>query len=109
MSKAVVTKAGNYAVNKKENDEESEDKSTDSEGESETEEGVEIWEAYLGEKKGAQVKKYNLGEMSQEQQRWMKQILQKYEDIFASELDQLGRTSIVQYEINTKEDPLIKQ
>ncbi|CAG8477626.1 30363_t:CDS:2 [Gigaspora margarita] len=47
-------------------------------------EGVEIREAYLGEEKGARVKKYNLGKMSQEQQGRMRQILQKYKDIFAN-------------------------
>ncbi|CAG8498420.1 30661_t:CDS:2 [Gigaspora margarita] len=45
-------------------------------------EGVEIREAYVGKEKGAQVKKYNLGEMSQEQQERMRQILQKPEHEF---------------------------
>ncbi|CAG8537985.1 931_t:CDS:2 [Gigaspora margarita] len=135
ISKAVVTKEP-QEVNKKENNEESKDESTDSERESKTEVSEDkkeyeeekrlisqiylyckfypskldtYEEAYLGEKKRAQVKKYNLGKMLQEQRGQMKQILQKYEDIFVSELDQLGRTSIVQHEIFMEKDPLIKQ
>ncbi|CAG8710711.1 10072_t:CDS:2, partial [Gigaspora rosea] len=33
----------------------------------------------------------------------------KYNDVFAAELDQLGRTSIVQHEIHTEEGPPIKR
>ncbi|CAG8820321.1 4515_t:CDS:2, partial [Gigaspora margarita] len=58
--------------------------------------GIEMQKAYLDKEKGAQVEKYNLGEMSQEQQGRIRQILQKYENIFMTEVlsDVKARTQI---------------
>ncbi|CAG8815113.1 22458_t:CDS:2, partial [Gigaspora margarita] len=58
-------------------------------------EGIEIRWTYLGEKKSEQVKKYYLSKIIPEQQGWIKQILLKYNNIFAKVLDQLERMSIV--------------
>ncbi|CAG8672737.1 4841_t:CDS:2, partial [Ambispora leptoticha] len=48
---------------------------------------------------------YNLGNMTPEQQSRMMEVLSKYEDVFAREPNQLGRTSVVQHEIHTEEGP----
>ncbi|CAG8611632.1 4093_t:CDS:1, partial [Cetraspora pellucida] len=47
--------------------------------------------------------------MSNKQQGQMIEVLDKYKNIFANEPEQLGRTSVVQHEIHTKEGPLVKQ
>lgn len=69
----------------------------------------EDWTICLSEGTKEEDKTFNLGEMTEIQKGQMQELLDKYWDVFACEPTQLGRTTIVQYEIHVEEGPPIKQ
>ncbi|CAG8824135.1 34615_t:CDS:2, partial [Gigaspora margarita] len=119
-SKAVVTKAANYAIivgnekklSNKEADEDDDDSGSEEEEETDSDDRSKDNE-YEEENLLAQLYLYcetfNLEEISASQKEQMQELLNKYQDIFACKPAQLRRTTVVQYKIHIEEVPPIKQ
>ncbi|CAG8647813.1 9973_t:CDS:10, partial [Cetraspora pellucida] len=86
----------------------------DDEDEYDEEEGLCMWNKVVDRKARPHTEErrtddFNLGNMTADQQHQVKEVLRRYEDIFACEPDQLGRMSIVQHKIHTEEGLPVKQ